>query len=71
MPMKWCPKCKALKEKTNRIFSIVATWDDDEDDYRYTGKEEYEAELIDKCLDCGEELKEMPCAGTTEDAKAV
>ena len=71
MPMKWCPKCKALKEKTNRIFSIVATWDDDEDDYRYTEKEETEAELIDKCLDCGEELEEMPCAGTAEDAKVV
>jgi hypothetical protein len=55
----------------NRVFSIVATWDDEEDDYRYGCKEEAEAELIDKCLECGTELEEMPCAGTTEDAKVV
>ena len=71
MPMKWCPKCKALKEKTNRVFSIVATWDDGEDDYRHSKEDELSAELIDKCIECGEELEEMPCAGTTEDAKAV
>jgi hypothetical protein len=69
--MKWCPKCKTLREKVNRVFSIVATWDDEEDDYRYGCKEEAEAELIDKCLECGTELEEMPCAGTTEDAKVV
>jgi hypothetical protein len=69
--MKWCPKCKALKERVSRVFSIVATWDEYEDDYRYGCEEEAEAELIDKCLECGTELEEMPCAGTTEDAKVV
>ena len=71
MPMKWCPKCKALKEKVNRVFSIVATWDDDEDDYRYTEKEECEAELIDKCLECETELEEMPPAERGEDGQIM
>ncbi len=66
MPMKWCPKCKTLKEKVNRVFSIVATWDDDEDDYRYGKDDELDSELIDKCLECGTELEEMPCAKGAE-----
>jgi len=59
MPKKFCPKCKKIAEKVNRVFSIVATWDEEEDDYRYGHKEEYEAEVIDKCVDCGEELEEI------------
>jgi phage FluMu protein Com len=69
--MKWCPKCKELKEQVNRVFSMVATWDDEEDDYRYDSQAEYEAELIDKCPECGEDLEEMPHAKGAEDNKAV
>jgi len=59
MSRKWCPKCKKVVDKVNRVFSIVAIWDEEEDDYSYGHKEEYEAELTDKCLECGEELEEM------------
>lgn len=38
----------------------MATWDEEEDDYRYGHREEYEAGLTDKRLECGEELEEMP-----------
>jgi hypothetical protein len=71
MPMKWCPKCKELKERVNRVFSIVTTWDEEEDDYRYMEKDEYEAELIDKCLECGRDLEEMPHAKRAEGNQAV
>jgi len=57
MSRKWCPRCKKVVDKINRVFSIVAIWDEEEDDYRYGNKEEYEAEVIDKCLECGEELR--------------
>ena len=60
MPMKWCPKCKKIQEKVNRVFSVVANWDEDEDDYRYDSEDLYNSELIDKCLECEAELKELP-----------
>lgn len=62
MPKKWCPKCQEPKEKVNRVFSIVAMWDEVEDDYRYGVKEEYESELYDKCLECDMELMEIAYA---------
>ncbi len=42
----------------------MAIWDEEEDDYSYGHKEEYQTELTDKCLECGEELEEMPCIPT-------
>lgn len=71
MPIKWCPKCKELKEKVNRVFSAVANWDEDEDDYRYDSEELYNSELIDKCLDCGSDLEELLNAKGAEGNQAV
>ena len=71
MPMKWCPKCKELKEKVNRVFSVISNWDEIEDDYRYDPEDLYNAELIDKCLECDAELEEMPYAKGAESSQAV
>jgi len=71
MPMKWCPKCKELKKQVNRVFSIVSTWDEEEEHYRYAAKDEYEAELIDKCLECGSDLEEMPYAKRAQGTQVI
>lgn len=71
MPMKWCPKCKKIVEKVNRILSVVANWDKDEDDYRYDQEDLYNSELIDKCLECDTELEEMPHAKGAESNQVV
>jgi len=55
----------------NRVFSIVSTWDEEEEDYRYTAKDEYEAELIDKCLECGSDLEEMPYAKRAQGTQVI
>ena len=62
MPMKWCPKCKELKERVNRVFSVISNWDEIEDDYRYDSEDLYNSELIDKCLECETVLEELPNA---------
>jgi hypothetical protein len=71
MPMKWCPKCKKLQEKVSRVFSVVSKWDEDEDDYRYDSEDLYNAELIDKCLECGSELEELPHGKGAEGSQIV
>lgn len=71
MPMKWCPKCKRLQERVNRVFSVESVWDDNENDYMYDSEDLYNAELIDKCLKCGTDLEELPHAKGAEDGKAV
>ena len=71
MPIKWCPKCKELKEKVNRVFSVISNWDEIEDDYMYEPEDLYNSELIDKCLECDAELEEMPYAKGAEDSQAV
>ncbi len=71
MPMKWCPKCKELKEKVNRVFSVVSMWDEEEDDYRYNSEDLYNSDLTDKCLDCGFDLEELPHAKGAENNQAV
>jgi hypothetical protein len=71
MPMKWCLKCKKLQEKVNRVFSVVSVWDEDEGDYRYDSEDLYNAELIDKCLECGSELEELPHGKGAEGSQVV
>jgi len=71
MPIKWCPKCKELKEKVNRVFSVISNWDEIEDDYMYDPEDLYNAELIDKCLECDAELEEMPYAKGAESSQAT
>ncbi len=71
MPMKWCTKCKELKDKVNRVFSVVSTWDENEGDYRYDSEELYNSELTDKCLDCGSDLEELPDAKGAENNQTV
>jgi uncharacterized protein with PIN domain len=60
MPKKQCPKCNQIAEKVNRVFSVISIWDENEDDYRYDDEELYNAEIVDKCLECGTELQEVP-----------
>jgi hypothetical protein len=60
MPKKRCPKCEEIKEQVNRVFSVISNWDKIEDDYRYDSEDLYNAELIDKCLECDIELEELP-----------
>ena len=69
MPMKWCPKCKKIQEKVNRVFSVVANWDEGEDDYRYDSEDLYNSELIDKCLECEAELEEFSYVKGTESSQ--
>jgi hypothetical protein len=71
MSIKWCPKCKELKEKVNRVFSVISNWDEIEDDYMYDPEDLYNSELIDKCLECDAELEEMPYAKGAESSQAV
>ena len=71
MPMKWCPICKELKEKVNRVLSVVSLWDENEDDYRYDSEDLYNSDLTDKCLDCGSDLEELPHAKGAENNQAV
>jgi len=71
MPMKWCPKCKKIQEKVNRVFSVVANWDEGEDDYRYDSEDLYNSELIDKCLECEAELEEFSYVKGTEGGQAT
>lgn len=71
MPMKWCPKCKKIPERVDRVFSIVAIWDEAEDDYRPGFKEENEAKLMDKCPECGTEVEELPHAKGAEGSQAT
>jgi len=42
------------------VFSVVSVWNDDENDYRYDSEDLYNAELVDKCLECETELEESP-----------
>jgi len=53
------------------VFSIVSTWDEEEEHYRYAAKDEYEAELIDKCLECGSDLEEMPYAKRAQGTQVI
>lgn len=71
MPMKWCPKCKKIAEKVNRVFSVVSKWDEIEEDYMYDSEDLYNAELFDKCLECDTELEELPYVKGAEDSKAI
>ena len=71
MPMKWCPKCKELKERGSRVFSVASIWNEDEDDYRYDPEDLYNSELIDKCLECETDLEELPNAKGAEDNQAM
>ena len=71
MPMKWCPKCKELKERVSRIFSVVANWDEIEDDYRYDPEDLHNSELIDKCRECETVLEELPNAKGAEGSQAT
>jgi len=71
MPKKQCPNCKQIAEKVNRVFSVISNWDEIEDDYMYDSEDLYNAELIDKCLECGTELEEMPNAKGAESSQAV
>jgi hypothetical protein len=71
MPMKWCPGCKKIAERVNRVFSVVSSWDENEDDYRYDSESLYNAELIDKCLECGTELEELFHAKGEENNQVV
>ena len=71
MSIKWCPKCKELKEKVNRVFSVISNWDEIEDDYMYDPEDLYNSELIDKCLECDAELEEMPYAKGAESSQAT
>ena len=71
MPMKWCPKCKKIQEKVNRVFSVISNWDEIEDDYRYDSEDLYNSELIDKCLECEAELEEFSYVKGTEGGQAT
>ena len=72
MGMKWCPKCRKLLEKVNRVFSVAATWDDEEGDYRSTVADEAKTgELYDTCIECGAEVEELLYAKGEEDRQVV
>jgi hypothetical protein len=53
------------------VFSVVSVWDENEDDYRYDSEDLYNAELIDKCLECGADLEEAPYAKRAEGSQVI
>jgi len=58
MPKKWCPECKEEKEVINRVFSVRATWNEEEDDYQSSDWDNWSGRLYDECLECGAVLEE-------------
>jgi len=56
MPKKWCPECEEEKDVVNRIFSVMATWDEEEDDYQ--SSDNCNGRLYDECIECGAVLEE-------------